>query len=110
MILVDRKIGIGREYSMVAFQCLLDVCTVYLTYRIAFDLFHSYRAAWLTYAVAYLFVGLSPWFIIVYSDATGIVLPVFLIRLYQKGLHQTSNGKSMTISALICFLQWLDSI
>lgn len=101
--LVDRTVGIGLEYSMVAFQCLLDVCTVYLTYRIAFDLFHSYRAAWLTYAVAYLFVGLSPWFIIVYSDATGIVLPVLLIRLYQKGLHQTSNGKSMTISGLIGF-------
>jgi len=100
---VDRTIGIGLEYSMVAFQCLLDVITVYLTYRIALDLFHSYRAAWLTYFIAYIFVGLSPWFIIVYSDATGIVLPVFLIRLYQKGMHQTSNGKSLGLFALLGF-------
>ncbi len=101
--LVDRTFGIGLEYSMVAFQCLLDVCTVYLTYRIAFDLFHSYRAAWLTYVVAYLFVGLSPWFIIVYSDATGIVLPVLLIRLYQKGQYQTTKGRSLTLFAILGF-------
>lgn len=99
--IVDRTFGIGREYSMVAIQCLLDVCTVYLTYRIAFDIFHSYRASWLTYAVAYLFVGLSPWFIIVYSDATGIILPVFLIRLYQIGISSDSHSKR---KSLVLFL------
>ena len=89
---------------MVAFQCLLDVITVFLTYQIAFDLFHSYRAAWLTYAVVYIFVGLSPWFIIVYSDATGIVLPILLIRLFQLGLRQKSKVKSMALFGLLGFL------
>lgn len=100
---VDRTVGVGLEYSMVAFQCLLDVITVYLTYRIALDLFHSYRAAWLTFVVAYLFVGLSPWFIIVYSDATGIVLPVLLIRLYQLGLKSDSKRKSILLFLLLGF-------
>lgn len=101
---VNSTAGIGLEYSMVAFQCLLDVITVYLTYKIAFDLFHSYRAAWLTYAVVYIFVGLSPWFIIVYSDATGIVLPVLLIRLYQVGLQTNSKRKSIALFLALGFL------
>ena len=104
VMLVDDTAGIGLEYSMVAFQCLLDVITVFLTYQIAFDLFHSYRAAWLTYAVVYIFVGLSPWFIIVYSDATGIVLPILLIRLFQLGLRQKSKVKSMALFGLLGFL------
>lgn len=71
------------EFAPVIFQCFLDVLTMFLIYRITFDLSKSRRLTWLTYLTAYLFIGISPWFIVAYSDATGIVFPVLLIRLYQ---------------------------
>ena len=49
-------------------------------------------------------MGLSPWFIIVYSDATGIVLPVLLIRLYQVGVQNYSKRKSIALFLALGFL------
>ena len=71
------------KFSLVVFQCVIDVVSIWLVYRVTIELTKNQRVAFLTYAVAFLFVGVSPWFIVAYSDATGIALPILIIRLYQ---------------------------
>ncbi len=71
------------EYVLAAFQCILDVFAIWLVYKVAFDFAGSQRLAFLVYFTAYLFVGLSPWFIVPYSDAAGLLFPILTIRLFQ---------------------------
>lgn len=89
------------EYELVAFQCVLDVIVMYLVYLIARDFTHSTKTTWLAYAAAYLFVGISPWFIVAYSDATGIIFPVLSIRLYQLVLKAKRGRSKLGLSALL---------
>ena len=70
-------------YALLVFQSLICVLCLLLIFLISRDITGSIKMAWFAYTVAYLFVGLSPWFMIAYSDATGIVFPLLIIRLYQ---------------------------
>lgn len=79
------------EFSLVILQCVLDVITIWLVWLITYDTSRSYRITWLAYGTAYLFVGISPWFIVAYSDATGIVFPVLILRLYQIASRQKNR-------------------
>lgn len=89
------------DYELVSFQCVLDVMTMYLVYVIARDFTHSTKTTWLAYAIAYLFVGISPWFIVAYSDATGVIFPVLSIRLYQLALQAKRGRSKLGLSALL---------
>ena len=85
-----RLFGIENwEYSLVAFQCILDVCAIWLVYVVTFDFTRNTKVAFIAFLSAALFIGLSPWFIVAYSDATGFLFPVLIIRIYQ--LENNSN-------------------
>ena len=71
------------DYALVAFQVIIGVLSMWLVYAITFDMAHNYRLAWMTYLTAYFFVGLSPWYIVAYSDATSMIIPLLIIRVYQ---------------------------
>ena len=75
---------ISIEYPLVVFQCVLEVLALWVLYRVVYDLSGSRRMAWLAYGIAWIFVGVSPWFFIQYSDATGFILPILMIRIFQK--------------------------
>ncbi len=70
-------------YVLLAFQSVICVSSLLLVFLITRDMTGSIKPAWFAYSLSYLFVGLSPWFMIAYSDATGIVFPLLIIRLYQ---------------------------
>lgn len=85
--------GIGNwEYALVAFQCVIDVFTIWLVYRVSYDLTKSRKLSFFIYFTAYLCVGISPWFIVAYSDATGFLIPILIIRLHQL-IHRSDTKK-----------------
>ncbi len=72
---------------IVYIQCLLNTFTAYLVFRIVRDIFRKSGysslisvAGLILYSI---FIGLSPWLIITYSDAAGLIFPVLELRLYQ---------------------------
>lgn len=77
-----RLCGIGNwEYAVVAFQCVLDVAAVGLVYAVAARASGSRRVGFLAYFTAYFLAGVSPWFMVPYSDALGFLFPVLLVWL-----------------------------
>ncbi len=75
-------LGISNYYfCIIIFQCFLFAVTGFLLYHAA-KLCTSVQTGvmvWLMYAVT---VGLSPWVVVPYSDATGILFPTMLFYLY----------------------------
>lgn len=57
--------------------------------------------AWLTYA---LLVGLSPWFLVPYSDATALIFPVLLLWLYQRMKDRLSGALLLGALGALAFL------
>lgn len=70
------------EYALVVFQLILAVATMFLVFRVSFAITKSYRFSWAAYSIACLFVCISPWYIVVYSDATALIIPLLIIRIY----------------------------
>ena len=68
---------------LLAFQSVICIISILLVFIITRDMSGSIKTAWFAYSLAYLFVGLSPWFMIAYSDATGIIFPLLIIRIWQ---------------------------
>lgn len=78
-------------FSLIVFQIIVDVVAMWLVYRITYDISRSMRVTWFAYIVAFIFVGLSPWFIVPYSDGTSFATALIIIRLYQiiyKNMHK----------------------
>ncbi len=92
------------KFSLVVFQCLIDAVSMWLVYRVTIDLTNNQRTAFLTYSTAVLLVGISPWFIVAYSDATGILFPVLIIRLYQLSLKSEKNAAKALWSIILGFV------
>lgn len=78
------------EYALVAFQCVIDACAIWLVYEVTFEFSNNVKVAFFAFFSAILFIGLSPWFIVAYSDATGFLFPILIIRIYQLE-NKTSN-------------------
>ena len=108
---ISSALGIPHgEVSILFFQCLIDASSIYLVYAITKEITGSRRTASFAYWTGWLFTGLSPWFIVAYSDATGIVLPLLIVRLYQKQEREEKTIKriilwsSMGIISVISYL------
>lgn len=70
-------------YVLIAFQCVLNTCTGLLMHWTARRMTGSRRLAWCVSAVYMLFVGLSPWLMIPYSDSVALAFPTAILALYQ---------------------------
>lgn len=89
------------EYAPVIFQCILDALTVWLVYLVTYGFTDNYRISWLTYVIAYLFAGMSPWFMVAYSDATGIIFPILMLWLYQRARRSRKRWAALFFSLLL---------
>ena len=74
---------------IVYLQCLLFTISGYLVYRISRDLTNSVGIGFFTLLYYVMFIGLSPWIIITYSDAAGLIFPLLILRLYQRDKNGT---------------------
>ena len=80
--------GIDRYiFFVIVFQCALNTGTGMLTHRLALRWTHSRRFAQLVTVVYAIYIGLSPWLMIPYSDPIAIFFPVALLNLYDLARH-----------------------
>lgn len=71
------------EYAaLLVMQCAIVSVTGVLTFRIVKLLTNRESMAWMGYILYILLIGTSPWVVIPYSDATGLLLPVLILWLY----------------------------
>ncbi|MCR4909306.1 MAG: hypothetical protein K5985_10800 [Lachnospiraceae bacterium] len=64
-------------------QCLLITLSAFLLFRILRAEGCSYLCAWGAFLIYALWIGFSPWIVCTYSDMTGLVFPVLVLRLFQ---------------------------
>lgn len=77
------NIGMDRcIYVLIAGQCVLNTMTGILCFFIAQQLTGSQRFAWYTLMVYMVFVGLSPWLMIPYTDCMSLLFPTAIIAVY----------------------------
>ena len=88
------------EFSLVAFQCIIDVITVWLTYQVAYRFTKNQILSWVAYVITYFFVGISPWFIVPYSDATGFIFPVLILWMYHSSKTERNRYRKMILDIL----------
>ncbi len=68
--------------AVIAVQCLLNTLTGAMCWDIVRRWTRSRAIAWMTALVYVLFVGLSPWLMIPYTDSTALFLPTLILWLY----------------------------
>lgn len=83
---IVRIVGFSDYYhgilSIVFMQCIISSCAGYLLYNVGDKISGSHVVALLSWLFYFLFIGMSPWMMIPYSDATGLIFPILLVCLY----------------------------
>lgn len=88
-------------YACILFQCFLFAITSYLVYRVT-GMLSNKRNAIVAYILYILLIGLSPWVIVPYSDATGLFFPVLFVFLYLT-YKQSDHKVTRLITNIILF-------
>lgn len=83
-------------FLLICFQCLLSTVSGYLLSQIIKELTHSKKIMKVSIVCYLILVGFSPWMIVPYSDATGLIFPIVILRLYQL----LSNKKYVTLKLI----------
>lgn len=87
---------------LVLVQCILSVGTLCLLYRLVLDITKSYFIAFLNGGIYFVFIGLSPWLVITYTDSMGLIFPILILFAYHK-----CNDKNVLMSTfVICLLTY----
>lgn len=74
--------GENNIMALVSFLCLLQTITAYLVFWVLQDIMHSRYATWIIWGVYIMFMGASPWVLVPYTDAAGIIIPISIFALY----------------------------
>lgn len=94
---------VQSAYFLTLLQCLLNVLTGLLVFRVIHVQTGSRRAAWLGWTFFLLLIGTSCWTMIPYSDGMSLILPVLMLRLYQ----MLENGRLLWLKWTgICLLAY----
>lgn len=105
IIRLGRLAGIGNHYFLlIVFQCVIFAYAGYLVYRIAAMIMGSITYACLTWLLYMGLVGLSPWVVVPYSDATGLFFPVTILYLY---LQLRKKGGGRRTAVCLCAMGFL---
>ena len=72
----------GYLYTLIMFNCVLSGISAILVYRCVCLLTGRALFGWMAWCAHAALVGLSPWFLIPYSDAVGILFPILALYLY----------------------------
>lgn len=79
---VGSLFGLQSGYlSLVLGGCLCVTLAVWFSSQAARSIF-GYAAGYVTLAISFCFVGLSPWFLVPYSDSYGILCPSVVLFCY----------------------------
>lgn len=81
------------EFIWIQFQCLMLAAALFFSVMTVLTVSRRIAASALTALVNIIFLGLSPWKVIPYTDITTIAIPVFLIFLYALFLRVKSKKK-----------------
>lgn len=69
-------------YVLIAFQCAINTLTGMLLQLAARKITGSSRVSWCVAAMYMIFVGLSPWLMIPYSDSVALFFPTAMLLAY----------------------------
>lgn len=81
------------EFIWIQFQCVMFSAAVFFSVMAVLIISKKVSFSALTLLVNVLFLGLSPWKIIPYTDASTIAMPVFIIFLYALFSRMKSKWK-----------------
>ena len=104
VIKLGYAVGVTNYYFVtIVFQCLLFAAAGYLVYCCAEKLMNPVWAVgvWVLYVM---FVGMSPWVVIPYSDATGVFFPILIFYIYlciKNGRHIRCNLVLLTLVSYV---------
>ena len=91
--------------TLVVFQCVLSTLAAYVFYRILGDMTEDPVTAYTGLIIYGIWIVLSPWFIITYSDEAGIIIPLLILRLFQRLMGTRGDIKRSGIYlAALCAL------
>ena len=86
--------GQGSVLAIVVFQCIISTLTAFIVWRIMSDIYIGSRVMPYVGLILYeVWIGLSPWFIVTYSDQAGIIFPVLILRLSQRISQSRDRGR-----------------
>lgn len=88
---------------IVAFQCLLSVCTLWLLAKSVLNIVESEIYTRFAVFIYVLIVGLSPWLVITYSDSIGLIFPILFLYLYQK-INDANTFKMTALVGVLSFI------
>lgn len=94
-------------FSIVIVQCLLSAVVAYLVYSVTFEFTKNKPLSFFAFLLYAIFVGLSPWFVIPYSDASGILFPLAIFKLWQMAHSAASKYKGYILYALMGLLAFV---
>ncbi len=81
------------EFIWIQFQCVMFSASVFFTVMGVLLTSRKIGVSILTLLINSLFLGLSPWKIIPYTDGSTVAIPVFIIFLYILFLHLKSKWR-----------------
>ena len=71
-------------YALIIFNCVISSITAIVVYRTVCLLTGRRLSGWMAWCAYAAVVGLSPWFLIPYSDTVGILFSILMFYLYIK--------------------------
>lgn len=99
-----RSIGIttsaAQYQTVIILQAVIYDVTGILLFSLVRRLSTSVRAAWTAWLIYAVWIGLSPWVLIAYTDSNGIIFPVLLIWMYDR-LRSKSYIKRWAFLAVV---------
>lgn len=97
------------EFIWIQFQCLMHAVTVFFSAMTVLLITQKVSASGVALLVNMIFLGLSPWKIIPYTDATPIVFPVAVLFCYAVFMRMKSRWKYL-VWFVVAFLGVLGGI
>ena len=89
--------GADSVLCLVVFQCFLAALSAFLFYGIIKELSGGNYVVSFTGLILFeLWTGLSPWFIITYSDEVGMIFPLLILRCFMEA-EKAGSGKGAEI-------------
>lgn len=73
---------VGGYFALIVLQCGISWLSGLLTYLCTLKITENNKTAMIAYVLYVLFIGISPWVSIPYSDSFGLVFPLAILFLY----------------------------
>lgn len=85
------------------FQCFLNVISGLLVFKIC-ELRANRITAWIGYFFYMALVAFSPWMLIAYTDAIGVIFPTLMLFIYFRMVACRKEGKQSRLMEIIPFV------